>query len=66
MPGIRLGRVLALPILLLGFGLAACDEAEQDRVLLYEKGTYLGPSDPPLGQEAEDALRARATLQAGS
>lgn len=62
----RVWRLLALPTLLLGLGLAACDEAEQDRILLYEKGTYLGPSDPPLSEETENELRSRATLQAGT
>jgi len=66
MPEIRIWPSLALPVLLLGLGLAACDEAEQNRVLLYEKGTYLGPKDPPLSQQTEDDLRGRAILQAGS
>jgi len=62
----RSWRLLVLPILLLGLSLAACDEAEQGRVLLYEKGTYLGQKDPPLGQQTEDELRGRAALQAGT
>ncbi|NIA69511.1 hypothetical protein HBA54_12995 [Pelagibius litoralis] len=47
-------------------GLAACDQDEQGRILRYEKGTYLGPTDTQLSQETRDALRARATLQGGS
>ncbi len=56
--------VLALSIA--GLALAACDESEQDRILRYEKGTYLGPTDPPLTQEQLDSLRYRTSLQGGS
>ncbi len=45
--------------------LAACDEAEQGRILLYEKGTYLGQSDTDLTEEQRDELRSRVRLQAG-
>ena len=38
----------------LSFGLIACAEEEQDRVLRYEKGTYLGKADQQL---SEDQLR---------
>ena len=55
--------VLALSIV--GLTLAACDESEQDRMLRYEKGTYLGPVDPPLTPEQLDDLRYRTTLQGG-
>ena len=56
--------VLALSIAALT--LAACDESEQDRILRYEKGTYLGPADPPLTPEQLDDLRYRTKLQGGS
>ncbi|WP_299619883.1 hypothetical protein [Pelagibius sp.] len=46
-------------------GLTACDEAEQGRILRYEKGTYLGPQDSKLSDETRDALRARTSLQGG-
>ena len=46
-------------------GLTACDEAEQGRILRYEKGTYLGPEDSELSDETRDTLRARTTLQGG-
>jgi len=54
-------RLLAL----LGVALAvqSCREDEQDRVLMYEPGTYLGQPDEPLDQEQVDALRQRATRQ---
>ena len=45
--------------------LSACDEAEQGRILRYEKGTYLGPGDSELTEEQRRELRARATLQGG-
>jgi hypothetical protein len=52
-------------LLLLSVALAvqSCREDEQDRVLLYEPGTYLGQPDPPLEQAQVDALRQRATRQ---
>jgi hypothetical protein len=46
-------------------GLAACDEAEQGRILHYEKGTYLGQPDNDLTNQQRDELRARARLQGG-
>ena len=49
-----------------GLALAACEESEQGRILRYEKGTYLGPTDPPLTQEQLDRLRYRTKLQGGS
>lgn len=44
-------------------GLAACDEDEQGRILFYEKGTYLGPTDSELSDETRERLRARTSLQ---
>ena len=49
----------------LALSLAACDEAEQGRVLRYEKGTYLGEKDTGLSVETLDDLRSRASLQRG-
>ncbi len=43
--------------------LGACDESEQDRMLRYEKGTYLGQPDTDLTAEQLDDLRHRAKLQ---
>lgn len=48
-----------------GLFLVACDPEEQDRVLLYEKGTYLGQPDEEISQEVRDALRERARRQGG-
>ena len=52
-----------LAVVSLAFLLGACDESEQDRILLYKKGTYLGKPDAPLTEEQVDELRQRATLQ---
>ncbi len=49
-----------------GLVLAACDEAEQDRILRYEKGTYLGPKDQVLSNEQQTELRARTRMQQGN
>ena len=54
------------PVLLAGFLLAACDEAEQGRVLNYEKGTYLGPQDEELSEQDRNELIQRARLQQGA
>ncbi len=46
--------------------LAACDEAEQGRILEYEKGTYLGPKDQMLTSVQQAELRARTRMQFGN
>jgi hypothetical protein len=46
-----------------GVALSACDEAEQGRILRYEKGTYLGPKDQVLSNEQQAELRARTRMQ---
>lgn len=48
-----------------GVLLSACDPEEQDRVLLYEKGTYLGQADEELSSETRQELRNRARYQRG-
>lgn len=55
-PVVAAGLVLAL---------AACDEAEQGRILHYDKGTYLGQSDTELTDAQRDELRARVQRQKG-
>jgi hypothetical protein len=50
---------LALGALLL----TGCREDEQDRPLLYDKGTYLGKTEPPLDPQDVEQLRARAQHQ---
>ena len=49
----------------LALALAACDESEQGRILHYEKGTYLGKTEPGLSDAQREELRARAMLQGG-
>lgn len=53
--------------LLLGLGallaLGACREQEQDRVLLFDKGEYLGEADATLPADAAATLRQRAAGQ---
>jgi hypothetical protein len=49
----------------LGLSLAACDEAEQGRILRYQKGTYLGQKDTTLPTETASALRDRTAMQSG-
>jgi hypothetical protein len=46
-----------------GLVLSACDEAEQGRILRYQKGTYLGPKDQVLSDAQQAALRARSRMQ---
>lgn len=41
----------------------ACREDEQDRPLVYDKGTYQGPAHENLDQVQLDALRQRAAGQ---
>ena len=62
----RSSALLLWPVIALPLVLAGCDEAEQGRILHYEKGVYLGPADTKLDQETIDELRQRARLQQGS
>ena len=50
-------------ILLMSLALQACREEEQGRILLYDKGTYLGKADQPLTGAQREALRHRASRQ---
>ena len=43
--------------------LSSCAEEEQNRLLSYEKGTYLGPVDQSLTEEQVRELMARADIQ---
>ena len=58
----RPALLMLLPLAVL---LSACDEAEQGRILKYEKGTYLGPEDRPLTPEEVEALRQRTMREGG-
>ena len=44
-------------------GLTACAEEEQDRVLSYKKGTYLGKTDQQLSEEQLRTLIIRSNAQ---
>ena len=63
-------KILNLNIFLKIFALAtfavalsSCAEEEQDRLLSYEKGTYLSPTDQSLTEEQVRKLMARADIQ---
>ena len=43
--------------------LSSCAEEEQNRLLSYEKGTYLGAADQSLSDEQVRKLMARANIQ---
>ena len=55
--------VMACSLVAAGFLLGACREEEQDRMLLYEKGVYLGQPDTRLAEETREALRQRSRFQ---
>ncbi|MBO6562179.1 MAG: hypothetical protein JJ959_16665 [Nisaea sp.] len=59
-PVVFRGLALAALVMVL---LAGCRESEQDRVLLYKKGTYLGAKDQSLSEEALTEIRERGRLQ---
>lgn len=44
--------------------LNACRESEQGRVLMYQKGTYMGKVDHPLSNNETAMLQSRTALQA--
>jgi hypothetical protein len=46
-----------------GLVLQSCREEEQNRPLLYDKGSYLGEPGPPLEQQQVEQLRSRARTQ---
>lgn len=48
------------------FGLTGCKESERDRVLMYQKGTYLGPADEALGDLKIRELQNRTRYQFAS
>jgi hypothetical protein len=43
--------------------LQACREDEQNRPLIFDKGSYSGRADPPLDARQVEQLRARAERQ---
>lgn len=54
---------LTTMVVLGGLFLTGCKEEEQDRILLFEKGTYLGQDDDSMGGTTAEELRARARNQ---
>ena len=58
-------RTVAVCLALAGLALLAqgCREDEQNRPLLYDKGTYRGQPDPGLGEQQVEELRQRAARQ---
>ncbi len=59
-------RLALLAALAPVFFLSACDQAEQGRVLNYEKGTYLGQKDQALSDQEKEILRQRTMMQQGT
>ena len=51
------------PLIVLSFCLASCAEEEQNRLLSYDKGTYLGKADQSLSSEQVRELIARSQNQ---
>ena len=58
-------KLILLVVVAAGLVLGACDEAEQDRVLMYQKGEYRGGPDTALTEDTLQALRQRAAKQKG-
>ncbi len=54
-------KIFALATFVAAF--SSCADEEQDRLLSYEKGTYLGPTDQSLTDEQVRKLMARADIQ---
>ena len=54
-------KIFALATILTAF--SSCAEEEQNRLLSYEKGTYLGPADQSLTDEQVRKLMTRADIQ---
>ena len=50
-------------IIAMSLALQACREDEQGKILLYEKGTYLGKADQTLSEAQRNALRHRTSRQ---
>jgi hypothetical protein len=58
-------RTVAVWLAIAGIALVAqgCREDEQNRPLLYDKGTYRGQPDPGLADQQVEELRQRAARQ---
>ena len=53
----------AMLVTAFGLGLSGCREEEQNRVLNYDKGTYLGPQDQKLSDQKVNELVRRSAHQ---
>ena len=53
----------AMLVTAFGLGLSGCREEEQNRVLNYDKGTYLGPQDQKLSDQKVNDLVRRSAYQ---
>jgi hypothetical protein len=58
-------KLILFAVVAAGLVLNACDEAEQDRILFYQKGEYMGAPDTALSEDTLRALRQRAARQKG-
>jgi hypothetical protein len=58
-------KSILLAVVAAGLVLGACDDAEQDRVLMYQKGEYKGAPDTALSEDTLRALRQRTAQQKG-
>jgi hypothetical protein len=63
MTGLTAKGIWLLGALGVGLLLQGCREGEQDRPLLYDKGTYLGETGQPLDPQQVEELRSRAQNQ---
>ncbi len=64
----KTGKLITMLACLVAVGasLGACREDEQGRVLLFNKGVYLGKADTPISEEARRNFRTRALRQSAA
>jgi len=55
--------IMSCLVLVTAAGLSACRKSEQNRILSYEKGTYLGTPDRKLPEQIVSKLEQRSRLQ---
>ena len=64
---VKIKQLLFIPISFLCLsGLTACQESERDRILRYDKVTYLGAEDQSLAPEQIQSLQSRTRYQFSS
>ncbi|UCH74728.1 MAG: hypothetical protein JSU82_02415 [Rhodospirillales bacterium] len=59
------GTILACIVIAAATALMGCRSEEQNRIMRFEKGTYLGKPDQNLSDEQVNELRHRARAQEG-